>query len=608
MAMPDLTRRERFTVRAFFLLLLAVYFTSFPYIAIVNNPNENVRTYMTMALVEEGTFRIDTMVERHGWTNDMAKAPDKRDGAGTMHLFSVKAPAVSYAGIPVYWGFLRISKALGRLPPTASAPAPIREAWLANATWVLRIFCVQLPCFMFLVWLERFLRQRAIDTPLRLACVTAVGLGSNFLAYAFMFASHALFAVAAFLSFAIAANERARAVRDRRMIAAAASGFCAGWATLLEYHALPVSVLLVLFALSIFWRPSRLLALACGGLPHAALMAFFQWRAFGDPLTPGHRMSENGEFARLLNQGYFGIGVPNFGHAMALLFSRTYGLLGTNPYLALALFAWPLLMLQGRARDAALNEARSMPRFEAFAAFAINAALVVTVSAAINWRGGWTIGPRYLGACPPFFAFAGTVALAKLGNRGRIHRTVAHAIAIGLAAEGVLQTGLISVLCNSIPESVGRPLPELAWPLIKAEFVPKHVGDLFKAGASWPVYAVLLFILLCPILALACVRRTPRELAGLLGLSALVFGAASLLAFVPEAGATDTDGGVKARQFFASNWEPAGRDRISTLRKKLEQNENACDLLRLAALERSFDLAEAQAHEARAIAKGGACP
>lgn len=49
-----------------------VILSVFPYLAAVNNPNENVRTYMTMALVEDGTLRIDRMVQRHGWINDMS--------------------------------------------------------------------------------------------------------------------------------------------------------------------------------------------------------------------------------------------------------------------------------------------------------------------------------------------------------------------------------------------------------------------------------------------------------------------------------------------------------------------------------------------------------
>ena len=62
-------------------LLAVAYLWAFPYHAQVNNPNENVRYYMTVAIVEHGTFAIDRVQERWGWVNDKAT----RDG----HVYSV---------------------------------------------------------------------------------------------------------------------------------------------------------------------------------------------------------------------------------------------------------------------------------------------------------------------------------------------------------------------------------------------------------------------------------------------------------------------------------------------------------------------------------------
>src|SRR5450631_916485 len=97
--------------RVFFALLLVPYTCVFPYIAPVNNPNENVRMFATMAIVEEGTLRIDTQMFRYGWVNDMARVPD-RNGHGH-HFFSVKGPAVTYAGVPFYWAFAMLAPRLG---------------------------------------------------------------------------------------------------------------------------------------------------------------------------------------------------------------------------------------------------------------------------------------------------------------------------------------------------------------------------------------------------------------------------------------------------------------------------------------------------------------
>ena len=47
---------------AFFVLVFIVFTCVEPYLAAVNNPNENTRTYMTMAIVENHTFRLDEIV------------------------------------------------------------------------------------------------------------------------------------------------------------------------------------------------------------------------------------------------------------------------------------------------------------------------------------------------------------------------------------------------------------------------------------------------------------------------------------------------------------------------------------------------------------------
>ena len=173
--MRTITRAERRLVFAFFVLLFGIYTCVYPYITVVNNPNENVRTYMTMAIVENHTFRIDDIVTRQGWVNDMARAPETKMKAadaiafcnqmtGPCHLYSVKAPAVSYLGVPIYWAFTRFSH-----PPKLETPPDERISWMRKSTFVLRLFTIQLPCFLFLIWLERWLRRISGDVVLRLA-------------------------------------------------------------------------------------------------------------------------------------------------------------------------------------------------------------------------------------------------------------------------------------------------------------------------------------------------------------------------------------------------------------------------------------------------------
>ena len=259
-------------VKLFLFLCALPMLGVFPYIGAVNNPNENVRTYMTMAIVEKGKLEIDDMLRVFGWVNDMARVPQPEGGP---HFYSVKAPATSLAGVPAYWLYSKVIAPLtGKRFPTEVSPMAERTAWLRNATWACRLFAVQLPCFLFLIWFERYLRAFTHDRVLRLSAVAAACLGTNYLAYTHMFASHATFAIAAFVSFGICERELRRSrgdARARRVSRAFLAGFFTAWSVTLEYHALPLAVVLSIWAIATFYRPTRLLAFGTSGAIHAAV-------------------------------------------------------------------------------------------------------------------------------------------------------------------------------------------------------------------------------------------------------------------------------------------------------------------------------------------------
>lgn len=589
-------------------LVLLAFTCIYPYISVVNNPNENVRTYMTMAIVEHGTFRIDKIVERHGWVNDMAKAPDKK--TGEHHLYSVKAPAISFAGVPVYWAFTKIAPRLGHPVPQASAPASELQWWFRATTFVLRLFVVQLPCFLFLVWLERFLRAFSRDEVLRLSTVIAAGLGTNYLAYSLMFVSHAPFACAAFAAFGLVTRERMLFpddARGRRVSRAFLAGLFTGLATLLEYHALPVSAALAVWALSAFYRPRQLAALAVGGLLNVGALMFFQWRAFGSPLTPGHKMVENQAFAALHEKGLFGIGKPSFDVLQEISLSHSFGFFGTSPFMWLGLLSIPAVLLwRGGARFQ-----REQARAATLAWVATMGLLWITVSAAINWRGGWTVGPRYLGAAPPFFAFGALVAAEIFAGGSIVRRTVARGVLGGLAIAGVLQMGVLGALYNTIPESVTRPLPQFVLPLVRAGFVPHHAGELFGFSSSTFWYVAIGAALVATLLA-ATVPARDRPLAW--ATRVLLVAAFAWLGLRPvfstPAPSEGGDGGLEARRGLSRDWQPPGRDRITTLRAAAEQGgpSRACDWYRIADLERALGRVEdADRDEKRAGRARGEC-
>jgi hypothetical protein len=588
-------------VRVFFVLVALVFTCVYPFFSWVNNPNENVRTYMTMAIVEEHTFRIDKVVGRYGWVNDMASVPEPD---GSRHLFSVKGPAVSYAGVPFYWLMTKVAPAFGHAVPTDESPPLVRQWWFQATTFVLRLFTIQLPCFFFLIWLERWLRETTPDPVLRLSAVAAAGLGTNYLAYSLMFASHAPFAIAAFASFAITTSERARHPLDpkmRRLSRAFLAGFYAGLATLLEYHAGPVSVCLGLYALTTFWRPTRLGMFGLGAAVNAVALGYFQWRCFKSPLQSGHKMSENPLYAHLLSQGYVGgVGKPDWDVFKNISFNLGYGFFGTSPFMWLGFLAIPYVLIvgSGTAREQA-------QRRMATAGWILTMLVLwMTVSAAINWRGGWTIGPRYLGAAPPFFAYGAVCALEAIAGRSALRRAVVRGLAGGAALASVLSIGIVGMHFNTIPEEVVRPFSEFTWPLVLAGFVPHHALELF--GVTSPVFWYV--VAACAVGAACVAALAPwQEERGTWPLRAGTFAAVFVLAMVPAMSTPSEeecrDLGANMRRSFAGSWQPAGRDRLATLREEAERYgpRGPCNWIRLAQLEQLLGLrADAARDEAKA--------
>lgn len=582
-------------LRLFLVMALAPLLCVFPYLAGVNNPNENVRTYMTMALVERGTFRIDEYVSTFGWVNDMARVPSPGGGS---HVYSVKAPAVSFLGVPVYWTLRQVAPLLHKKVASVGTAASKeeRQEWFRTTTWALRLFVVQIPCALFLVWLERYLRRITSDEVLRLSAVTAACLGTNYVAYTNIFASHALCGVFAFLAFGLVERETSQfpgRPDARRKRIAFLAGLAAGMTVLLEYHALPMAVVLSLYALSAFWRPRTLIPFAVGGLLNAAALMLFQWRAFGNPLTPGHKMVESAEFAAQHAQGLFGIMMPTREALAGLSFDLGYGFFGTSPWMWLGLIAIPyggLVFVRGPNRG---------HRRGAVLVVVLAMASLWFVSAGFaHWRGGWTVGPRYLAPAPPFFAFLGLVALESIAQHGPHWRTGARGVSSGLALASVLSIGSVGILYDTLPETYTRPFLQFVLPMTIAGFVPHHVGEWFGVDSIAFWYLVAGCLVGAGITAFFLrAGEGPRAHAVRVGVGLLTFGIAMAPAFTKSEGIAPDPNGLMA------SWEPAGRDRITRLRNEAERHgsRGPCLWYRLADLEQAVGLAsQARRDEARA--------
>lgn len=601
--------------RLFFVLVLLPMISVFPYLRTINNPNEFVRVYTVMALVESHTYRIDEQVQTFGWVNDMARVKGKEDGID--HYFMVKAPAIVYAGIPGYFIFSKVVAPIlgkkyvgvygGQTGSNAKmvlpAPSPDdRLWWLRMSTWAMRIFGSQIPCFLFLLWFEKYLRDFTSDHIIRYSAVAAAGLGTNYLAYTHMFASHSQYAAIAFLAFATIEKELRLSrgdIRAMRPSRAALAGFATSLCVALEYHALFMTVVMSLFATLVFWSPlraacfllakvpplrffqrfvpvgasvtpTRLLAFAGGGALNVPHVMYFHWSAYGNAFTPGHQKLETAQFAAEHKMGLWGVMWPAWDHVKALAIDPGFGFFGMSPFMWIGLLGVPLLVLSPRGSP---SQRRHL-RITSIVWLALMVVVFGVNAGFVEWRAGWTVGPRYLVVCAPFFAFGAACALERLAHLSRPRRALARGLGAGLALAGVVTIGSIGIIYDTLPETIARPFAQFSYPLARAGFVPHHIGEWFGWQSITPWYIVCASMLAAPVL-LGLIRSPSERIPEMISRS-VMFVAAFAVGMVPAV--TPPEGDTTkmfvlhpAVSTFPMGWEPPGRDRITLLREEADR-------------------------------------
>jgi hypothetical protein len=535
---------------AFALAICAfAYLYVFPYQSKINNPNENVRFYMTAALVEEGRYEIDGMRARFGWVNDAATH------AG--HVYSVKAPGTSLLAVPGYALYLWLGRALGRSYDRV------------EALWACRVVATILPTLLWLYFLHRWLARRSERPLLRDTVFFSIAFGSLLYGYGMLLVSHTTSAASAFSAFMLLYETRQR---DTPCSAPRAFviGLLAAGTTLLEYPGLPCSIALSVYALFVLKTRGGLRALAAfaaGGLVPALIMMHFQARAFGSPFTPGHLMVENEAFRAQHHQGFYGAVGPSPSALYGLLFDLGAGLFPLTPLLCLGVPGF-VLLLRDRTR-----------RAEAWCVLTIFVLTVLAISAMNNWRGGWTIGPRYLALVVPFVAWAALVALERFAQRAEPH---ARALALGSLLAALLASGVPSAYYPHLPPELTRPLPQLFAVLIAHDYAPPNAGAWLGLYGSLSMLPWLLAMLCAVAMCLRSLADARARVLLLLG-GAFVGLCLTLPLWRRPA---DEPGVADAVAFVTRHFSPAGHDAAARLASALHARTSlsAADLQRLAEL------------------------
>jgi hypothetical protein len=229
-----------------------------------------------------------------------------------------------------------------------------------------------------------------------------------------------------------------------------AIGVLAGAAPLVDYQAAFAGVPVAVYFVAKMRRHrelGRALALAAGGaaVPIAILLGYHA-ACFGSPLRTGYDVSVT--FAHFHRQGLLGITALRKVALWGSLFAVDNGLFALSPWLVLAIPGGVTLWRRGQRGLVATSSA-------------IAIVFVLFVSSINFWRGGWSVGPRYITALVPFLLPLVVSALDAWRTR-----PLAIAASAGLVVAGIAIYVVAAATLPYWPDALRNPLYEVALRLL----------------------------------------------------------------------------------------------------------------------------------------------
>ncbi|MFN2426192.1 MAG: hypothetical protein ABR587_07065 [Candidatus Binatia bacterium] len=467
--------------------------------------NQNSRFAMVRAIVEDGSFAIDSHLlyridpsssaslvrvpvrsgnfERDGTEYALAwratsgtLLPVDPLAAGTRELVAVDDVAAS-GDVAYFGGHFHPNKAPGTSFLAVPGYALVRslesllgfdaDSWamLTLNAWLVSVLSVGVLTALGAVLVLRLARGLGSELGARLAALSFAFATMAWPYGTFLF-EHNIIAVA--LVGALYCIERAAALARTGVANVPASRFlhaagaCAGYAAITNYT---MAALVPVFALFLFVRLRSVPALAWFALgvlwPLLAICAY-NLACFGTPFTTNYAYQS--EMFRTESRVLGVFALPRMDVLLLLLFSPFRGLFFTSPVLLAAVAALVVLWRRPPARATC-------------ALIAAVAAFLLLVNASFNgWDGGWTAVPRYLGPAMALLA----VPLVVAFDRWR-------ALTLGLAAVSLAMQFLLTAVDPQVPigdvGTAGVPVSEV----FLIDPTTRYALPLFLSGRAWPL-------------------------------------------------------------------------------------------------------------------------
>ncbi|MFV8753272.1 hypothetical protein ACNOYE_22210 [Nannocystaceae bacterium ST9] len=418
------------------LLLAIVLGGTWPYFERMLDANERPRLLAGIALVEQGSMRIDGPAA-HGLAlgPDVAEAidgalvPNKPPGAtlvasGAWLLLELRH-AITGAAIERR-GYTLLARALGALLPTLLLAFALWRRERASGE------AAEHVDFAMLAWL----------------------LATPAWANAKLLFGHSLAAALLGGGLLVLTPATPKPLSPAR---AALAGLLCASAIAVEYTAAFAGPAIAIW---LIWRERRrwpvILAALLGTLPAIVGLGLYHAAVFGSPWTTGYHRAAHDEFAAIHARGLLGLQWPSVDSLWEHLLSPWGGALVWCPLALLGLLA---------GASAARSEVRpeSRARHALFAAVGLSLFVVLL---GLEQGGGWRVGPRYFVLALPL-AVPGLVVLTReLAQREGL-RGLGFALLLGLfGASLVIEFLAANWFPHLIPH--GNPLGDLLWPLALA--------------------------------------------------------------------------------------------------------------------------------------------
>jgi len=407
-------------------LLGLVSFVSFLYFYEGGGWNQNSRFDLLRAILEHHTLQIDAYQEN---------TQDKAHFQG--HYYSDKAPGLVFLAVPFAFAARTGMRVVGVNPESAEAEYAL--------SYIAVICSVALPtafatlCLFFLA-----LRFGADLTGASLAAAVFC-VGTPILAYASLFWAHALVVACVLLAYAAALK---LGDNSHEFWWALAVGLAAGWATVTEYPAAPVSVVLALLALwQSWWKGTavrwRVIAGVGVGAGFSALVLFGYLHAAFGGFRPSYSYYDPQSFSFMQQQGYMGLTYPHPDRLLKLLFGCSRGLFFASP-----------ILLAGVAGLWGLRKRFPVPT--------LVAGLIVVYYFLFNasfywWKAGLTFGPRYAAASIPFLCLGVALAWTRASLPWR-------RVMLVLGCWSVLLTLIVVATSSQLAMQDSCPIVHSSWP------------------------------------------------------------------------------------------------------------------------------------------------